>query len=83
MKKQKFLDVIASEDELTTSPKQMKHLSVLSWTQVHEPVQPETTILSLKKRPKLVEGNIGINRCDLSPIKKGKKYVVKNYLEAS
>lgn len=38
MKKQEFLDVIASEDELTTSPKQMKHLSILSGTQVHKPV---------------------------------------------
>lgn len=38
MKKQEFLDIIASEDELTTSPKQMKYLLILSWTQVHKPV---------------------------------------------
>lgn len=57
MKKQEFLDIVATEDELSTSPKANEtfiHFKLDTGAQVC--VLPETMILSLKKKPQLVEG---------------------------
>ena len=76
MKKQEFLDIIATEDELTTSPKANEtfiHFKLDTGAQAS--VLPET-ILSLKEKPQSVEGkwlDSRFYRSDLSPIKKGGK----------
>lgn len=57
MKKQEFLDIVATEDELSTSPKANEtFINFKLDTGAQAYVLPETMILSLKEKPQLVEG---------------------------
>lgn len=75
MKKQGFLDTIATEDELTTSPKANETSICFKLdTNAQACVLPENMILSLKEKPQLGKWlDLAYNRSDFSPIEKRRK----------
>ena len=87
MKKQEFLDIIATDDELTTSPKANEtfiHFKLDTGAQAC--VLPEAMILSLKEEPELVDGKwlySEFYKSDLYQERKKTKYMCKNNLETS